>query len=199
MHHLAATLLGIDPQTWIGVVIGAAVSIGVAYLIYLRQKRPRTLDYTGGDLLSLAADEEVFPGVKLDVSWSPGGTEDDSWLEPLSLKEAQIASYRIQNTGKRAIKADDFQEPLTVRAPEGRLIDCVVTEVSHPGVCDLGSVDVPCDGPRTEDTVCFTPALLNPGDWIKINVLTDGLEGDVELTCWIVDESRPMKYRQRIS
>lgn len=81
---------------------------------------------------------------------------------------------------------------------EGRLIDCVVTEVSRSGVCDPGSVYVSCDGPRPQDALSFTPALLNPGDWLEISALTDGLDGHVELSCWIVEESRPMKHRQRI-
>ncbi len=191
--NLGGAFLGLDSPGWLALGLGSLVTLIVALLTYHRQKTPKTLDYGSYELQPLGADDDVYPGLKLAASWSP--LEED---EPEMLIKAQVAHYRIKNTGKRAIKATDFQRPITVTAPKGRLIDCAVTEISHPGVCELGSIYVSCDGPRPDNELSFTPALMNPGDWVEISVLTDGLDGEVDISSWIVEETRSMRERDRI-
>jgi hypothetical protein len=194
---LAAVFLGLDYPAWAAIAIGSLVTVVVAVLIYRLQKSPKTLDYGSYDPVELSSGEEVFPGLRVNISWA--AEFEGEQLGPREvLKDARVDQFRIVNTGRRAIKAADFQEPIEVSVPKGRLIDCVVVETSHPGIHSSGSVYVSCDGPQPDDRLSFTPALMNRGDWIDISVLTEGLEGEIRISSWIVDQSRPMKQRQRI-
>jgi hypothetical protein len=113
-----------------------------------------------------------------------------------ALEEPRIVNYHIRNTGKRAIDAEDFKKPFKIEAGRGSIVDVVVTRVSHPGVLALGPIFDRFELPTC--TKSFMPTLMNPRDWIELQVVTDGCPNPPELTSWIREESRPMALRQDI-
>lgn len=189
---LGAVFLGLDGGTWLSVGIGSAVTLAVALVIYFLQKTPKTLDYAEYDVQPLGTgDEEVHPGLRLDVTWTDS-SEGEEAAKSRTLEHARVQHYRVQNTGKRAIRADDFQTPITITARDCRFVDGSVRATSRPGVCPLGKFQPPVLG---EGALLVTPALLNPGDWIDLSVLVDGSTAQLDISTWIVDESREMRRR----
>jgi hypothetical protein len=190
MDDLAVVFFGIDTQTWVGLGIGSVVTIMVAVLIYRKQKTPRTLDYAIRSTQDLTSDASPHLRTRMEILWK--GQGEDSHLGRI-LKEPRIVNYHIRNTGKRAIDADDFKKEIEVRAGSGSIVDVIVTEVSHEGVIELGPISSDVD-----DATFFIPSLMNPKDWINIQVITDGCPNAPKLTSWIREESRPMERQQSI-
>jgi hypothetical protein len=187
---LAVGFLGLDAQAWVGVAIGSVFSLVLSILFYQLQKKPRTLDYA----ISSTQDFTVEAGMPtgLVVSWMEEAQPNEIVMHPLV--RPRIVNCRIRNTGKRAIDADDFKEPIQIEVATGSIVDAVVTRVSHPGVFQLGSIP----GERESSTRVFTPVLMNPGDWINIQVITNECPDYPKLTSWIREESRSMQNRPEI-
>ena len=188
--NLAATVLGLDVQTWLGIAIGALISLAISMVIYRLQKSPRTLDYAITSMQDFTNDANPHLPTRMSVIWHEEG---ESYREGQCLKKPRIVSYRIKNTGKRAIDADDFKEPIKVEAATGSIVDVRVIAVSHPGVHALGSILSNSSAART-----FTPRLMNPKDSISIQVITEKCPEPPKVTCWMREESRPMQRRQDI-
>jgi hypothetical protein len=189
--NLAASFLGIDLQGWITIAIDTFIGIALLGLGYRLQKKPKTLDYAISSTQDLTTQASPHVQTRLEFIWTEGSLEDK---EVRPLKAPRIVNYRIANTGKRAIDADDFKRPIELSVAMGSIVDVVVTRVSHPGILELGSI------PRGESSTrrVFTPVLLNPKYWIDIQVITDGCPTPPKLTSWIREESRPMQRRQEI-
>jgi hypothetical protein len=185
---LAAGFLGMDRQTWLSIAIGAIVSLVLSVLFYRLQKMPKTLDYAIHSILDLSAKTSPYLQAHMVVMW-----HENQRVEAHPLKDPRIVDYRIRNTGKRAIDADDFKNPIEVKTSEGSVVDVLVTRVSHEGVLRLGSILS-----SSHEVGVFTPTLMNPGDWIDIQVITEGCPEPPELTAWIREESRSMQKRQGV-
>lgn len=107
------------------------------------------------------------------------------------LKEPWIVNYRISNTGKRAVEADDFKRPIEVSVAKGSIVDVVVTNMSHIGILEFGPI--PGDSPTNR---VFTPVLLNKNDWIDIKVITDSCLDLPKIDSWFFEQSRDMQRRR---
>lgn len=184
---LAASFVGLDTQTWFSIAIGSFITLIIALIVYRKQKSPKTLDYAIRSTQDLTGDASPHLRARMEVIWK----EDPNSVR--TLKEPRIVNYHIRNTGKRAIAAADFESAIKVDAPRGSIVDIIVTGMSHTGILELGSV--PAAG---QSNATFTPRLMNPGDWIDIQLITDGCSGSPALTCWIREESRPMRKRQAL-
>lgn len=132
-----------------------------------------------------------------DLPWKSDATSPERLLQ-----RPRIVKIHIRNTGKKPIEDSDFKEPIKVIASEdgsrqlpGLIVDLRVTRTSHPGIHPPTYVSV-----GTEDTRSFTPALLNPGDWLEVQVIADKT-GDPPLTVtsWIKGQSRPMRLRPELA
>lgn len=190
--NLAAGFLGIDWQNWVGILIGLISSIVIPVSFHQRQKKPRTLDYAIRSTQDLTSSASHHVQTRMEVIWSePHADNEPCKIRPL--KEPRIVNYHIRNTGKRAIDATDLQDPIKVKAAKGSIVDVVVIDVSHERMIELGSIPLGPDG-----TNVLKPALMNPKDWIEIQVITDGCPYPPKLTCWIREESRPMQQRQSL-
>jgi hypothetical protein len=204
---VASGFLGFSGDTWFALILfflGAAISASVSFLIYRRQKSPRTLDYALKSTEALVTSGGNQSGLKLSVVWETSDSADEtrgasgtsaevSASGPRALHNPRISNFHIRNTGRRAIDAEDFAKPITVevpRTPPSCIVDVHVTGVSSDGIHPCGSIPDPPKG--------LKPVLMNPGDWIEVQVLTDAGPADPVpiLTAWIRDQSRPMARRQ---
>jgi hypothetical protein len=86
---------------------------------------------------------------------------------------------------------DDFKDPIKIEADEGSIVGAAVTYMSRPGIAAKICSDLPNESN-------FTPVLMNPGDSVDIQVITDSCPEPPKLTTWIREESRPMQRRQTI-
>jgi hypothetical protein len=185
---LTAAFLRMDMQTWVALAAGSVVTIMVAFLIYQIQKSPRTLDYAIRSTQDLTANASPHLRDRMSIIWRD--VTSGGFAAGRTLKEPRIVNYHIRNTGKRAIDADDFKSPIEVKAGTGSIVDIIVTKVSHDGILDVGPL------PSEHGTSSFTPALMNPKDWIELQVITNGCPEPPELSSWIREETRPMEKRQ---
>ena len=220
---VGAVFWGMDAQTWTGIAIGSAVTIVVAFLIYRLQRAPKTLDYAAYDPQRLGVEDDIYPGLSLTVEcevlpegqyapegpYAPEGHYATEARLVQALTQAQVSAFRFQNTGKRAIRAVDFQQPITISTTQGRLLHGIVGDSSRKGVCgpencrlveDTANGQVVEVGGEDDHGEVFevTPALLNPGDWFEVAVLTDGNRNGLDVSAWVVEESRSMRKRQRL-
>jgi hypothetical protein len=186
--YLAAGFLGMDRQTWLSIAIGSLVSLIISLLIYRMQKSPKTLDYAIRSTFDLNAEASADSWSRMLILWTEGAKGPHQGQR---LNQPRIVNYYIRNTGKRAIDGDDFKTPIEVKASEGSIVDTVVTDMSHYGMHKIGRISS-----EWPDTTAFTPTLMNPKDWIEIQVLTEGCPAPPKLTSWISEESRSMEQRQ---
>jgi hypothetical protein len=191
-------------------VVGV-VSLALSVIFFIKQRRPKTLDYAiiSEHSIGVGADQQM-PSY-LDFSWKvPVDPHDPhSAFEMYTLKSPRITQLLIKNTGKKAIEDRDFRQPIKVSVPEGCwLVDLSTIEASYEAIIDYGPIDPELPyNPKAPATVqiahgqpnrAFRPALLNAGDWIKMQVLTDGTSEAPIVTSWITDQSRPMRLRPDI-
>jgi hypothetical protein len=188
------------------------VGIVVTIIIYNRQKSPKTLDYAVEASQAIMASGSGHAGSRLQVIWTDNSdpsahvlptrpASSQQPLEPPSLLKARVltkprvANLYIRNTGKIPIDAADFQTPLTIEVGTGEIVDVYVTEVSNAGIYPLGSI-ANSDGSKRKQS--FRPALLNSGDWIRVQVTTDQTDAEPKVSCWIKGQNRDMMKNNRL-
>src|SRR4051794_1252495 len=91
-----------------GIEIGAfffLLTVMVAYLIFRRQKTPKTLDYA-----ILSHQLFITPQSKLHFIWTETDNIGDGW----DVIRPSITYMRIANTGRQEIDQSDFLEPIEV-------------------------------------------------------------------------------------
>jgi hypothetical protein len=183
-------------DTWVGILAGAVISVVASYVFYRMQKQPKTLDYA-------LKSNEIIPsgtikgtGLLVTVWWSTSEGLDPN-VHSLSassarqLEQPAVYEYRIQNTGKRAVEKGEFAKPVTVTVPDGEIQYVSVMDMSSPDIIGKGICD-PHGEPKSRG---FRPDLLNPAEWIDIQVVTDNSTQEPTLSARIRDETRPMRRR----
>jgi hypothetical protein len=141
--------------TWAGLAVGL-IALVEAVVLYLMQRRTKQLDY------QIVTDRElVFPGPYGEI----GDLEISYKGHPV--KAPRLLALKIVNSGKVEIRRDDFDHPLSIIIPKdsGLLsseISDVSSEVTRPSLLIHG------------EEVEVEPLLLNPGDWIELQLLVDG-------------------------
>lgn len=162
-------------------LFGIAVSLGIAWW----QRRPKQLDYAVVSSAGLQPDaERMRTPLKIDYN---GVCVRSPWL----------ATIRIGNTGRRAILAGDFVEPIRVRYERNAPFDGYVTAASRDGLWPEGSSIWPADPEspvgNPDGVVEIQPVLMNPGEWFELQLLSDGSPGRIALTAVFPDQARPMR------
>ena len=141
-----------DPASWIAAAIGA-VALVVSYLTYASQRARTRLEYV------VLTSTRLLPGHlagELEVSY--GGEV---------LAEPALSVVRLVSTGDESIKSSDFETPLVIAFEGVRQIASATWVNSKPKdlrpALELGT-----------DCVEVSPALINPGDGLQLQVLTAG-------------------------
>jgi hypothetical protein len=87
-----------------------------------------------------------------------------------------IIVFRVGNSGKAPIHRDDYDGPVRIEFTKGKLL---AADVSRKFV---DAIDVKVE--RTSPTsIAFTPSLLNAGEWIEFQFVTDGPLKFPRFTC----------------
>ena len=138
-----------QPGTIIGIA-GLVVALIIAYL----QWRPKRLDYL------VTVDRDLAPGVE---GWPNASVRVGDQV----LVQPRLLGLRFVNTGRVAIRKEDFEVPLTIKLGE--------TVVTHR-VVDFEPLNLRFFARPADDGRALTldPTLLNPGDWFEYELLLDG-------------------------
>lgn len=78
-----------------------------------------------------------------------------------------ISQVKLGNTGKIELKSDDFDGPVKIGFANSDILQIRISGRSTEDINPAVSKDTP-------KSISFTPALLNPGEWIEYQLITDG-------------------------
>lgn len=78
-----------------------------------------------------------------------------------------ISQVRLGNTGKIELKSDDFDGPVRIGFNSSDILQIRISGRSSDAINPSVSKDTP-------KSICFTPTLLNPGEWIEYQLIKDG-------------------------
>jgi hypothetical protein len=162
----------------VGTVVGI-VGIVVALLIYRWQQNPKQLDYSMVNDLQLLSPHASEAGEALRV-----------FYEDTVVRDPHIVTVQVRNTGKVAIVADDFVDPISITWKTARLIEGFPAGGSSRYI--VGAMTM------TEGTGPVNPevALINPNEYFDVQLLLDGEPTDLQVTARFRDQSRPMQHRE---
>lgn len=85
------------------------------------------------------------------------------------VRHPNIIVLRISNAGREEIRADDFTRPITIVFKRSKLLTRDVINQSSQDMDLTLKVDT-----SLPDEVTVNPLLLNAGEWIEIQFVTDG-------------------------
>jgi hypothetical protein len=160
-------------------VVGIAAGLAISGAFYYLQRRKKTLDWmsvTNAPLLNTRA--KLADG--LSIYWMN---------RPVSRPSIMI--IRIKNTGREAIRAEDFAQPISMAFDKVQVLVAIVSETS-PNLGDISPIHEVGDS-GIIDRITIEPRLLNPGEWFDIQLLFDGKAGYPSVSTRFADQSRSMK------
>lgn len=169
-----------DGQFLVGAVLGLLGVLVGAWGV-LRARQPKVLDYKVVNRVALLSPHARSWRGKLELSH-----------DKVPLVEPYLVTLRIQNSGKKAVRAADYVEPIRVLYESNPPFDGFISGQSRKGMyADDGIFDMSgkYDLPRVE----MKPVLLNRGEWYEIQLFSDGDPGEVKVTSVFADQDRPMR------
>ncbi|WP_216205500.1 hypothetical protein [Amycolatopsis aidingensis] len=143
---------------WLAPVIGLA-SFALTIYIYKRQKKGKSLEYFVSTNSTLIKGKEF----RLEVRFNS-----------ISVTDPTLVVFRLACSGRLPIEKSDFEQPLIIKFPGA--IDILSVEISKRAPENL-VVDTTIDA----QGVAVAPLLLNHGDLIEFQVLTEGKPTNVEI------------------
>jgi hypothetical protein len=176
--------VGIRAASWVtdsgwNVVSATLGALGLiaAYVFYRRSQQPKTLDW----VMIFDRFMGTGPAASSGLTVAFKGTQV---LLP------RLAVIRIHNTGKQAIRPEDYHGALTIEAPGARIhsveyVGAVPSEVlaDHPEAQLAG-----------ESMARLAPVLLNAGELYILQCVVDGGKpGGLTVTGRIAGQSRPTR------
>jgi hypothetical protein len=78
-----------------------------------------------------------------------------------------ISQVKLGNTGKIELKSDDFDGPVKISFVKSDILQVLISGRSSDDIN-------PAISEHTSKSISFTPSLLNPGEWIEYQLITDG-------------------------
>lgn len=154
-----------DLAAWIGVVV-AIIAVAVAWLTYRDQSSKKGLEY-----LVLSSRPLVSSRVASELTVSFGGRP---------VVEPSFTVLRLVSTGDKGIPAGSFEGPLAVNLKGAKEIVSGSVSARRPD-------DLPVSLQATGDRLFIEPLLLNPGDFIEVQALSDGQPEAVVVEARIAD------------
>lgn len=182
--------MSIDP---LAAVIAMASLISAIYF-FLRQREKRHFDYQFISVNALLQESASSVGLRVSYSGKPAGDPsgkpaDDS--NDKTVDDPHLVVLRFINTGNKPITPDDFKTPVKVQFSDSCKVLFAERIASKPP--DLTPEVVPESHGAT-----LKSSLFNPGDWVDIKLLVDGVPSERNITGRLigVSELRPYKPRQ---
>jgi len=156
----------------------AAAGILAGVVIAVWQRQPKRLDYeVMNDVALLSRHERALRG-KLTVEYNG-----------VRMEAPQIVTVRIRNTGKRGVVDDDYVEPIAISYEMNPPAAVNVVDASLGVAGDLEPI-FKLDA--VVSVVAFAPALMNPGEWFDVQMISDGRHGEIFVRTRFADQQRPM-------
>jgi hypothetical protein len=84
----------------------------------------------------------------------------------LPVESPNIVVVRVGNTGKAELRAQDFDGPVRLEFARSILMSASVSKKLDESIT--------VDFVRADDSISFTPTLLNAGEWIEFQFVTNG-------------------------
>ena len=130
--------------------VGVLVAIGsLFFFLFFRKRKKISYQIQATNLLTVK--EEVKPKLKIIY-------------ENLPVEELNLVKLKISNSGNKPIVSDDFETPLVVSFPsKTQLFKVNVTGTNPENLKPSISIE--------GSSIVIRPLLLNPKDWITINIL----------------------------
>lgn len=153
----------------IGVFL-SAIAILATFAVYWLQRQVKEVSFgvlSKRRLLSVA--DEVASRVQVH-------------LDGRVVQNVSLWTFGIKNTGQKAVIPDDFLRPISIGFEDAELLSA---EIAHQKPKNLGAT-VTSDG----SLVTVQPLLLNPGDYLTVQVLLSGAAPDYRYDGRIVDVRR---------
>jgi hypothetical protein len=157
----------------------AAIAIGIAILVYYRQRRRKRLGY---QILAntpvLTVDEEIRGKLKI-------------WYEDIPVRNLQLLLLKFINTGNVPIATADFERPLSITfGSEAKILS---SEIIASSPSDLSpSISATTHG------IALAPLLLNPNDYFTIKALVSERQGGVSVTARIIGVERVVYLKESL-
>lgn len=160
-----------DVWTWLGQqtgnILGVLGLIAGAWFYWLSRKPKRF----GWDVVHLA---EIINYSYIDFPMQVVINEE-------TVTNPNLVVVRIHNLGKSEIRDVDFDGPIQIAFRKSRLVSVYVgSDTSLNGFTIEGGL------------LTFTPTLLNPGEWIELQIVNDGRLENPAIKARIAGLSGPM-------
>ena len=136
-------------------LIIAILTIVITVFFSVRSERSKELTISYIDKRSLVATEGQLPASTLNVTVN--GTQ---------LQSPWLLAVRLENTGNQAIEEREIERPPTLHFQGGIIVAANLKQKSHEGMAAALR--------QTQDELVIEHKLLNPGDWISLEVIFDG-------------------------
>lgn len=185
--------VGVELSDWLalgGVLVGLA-GVAVAIWAVQGQRRPKQLDYFVVSSAGLLRPEAQRMREPLSIDY-----------DGVPMRTPWLATIRVVNTGKQAVEAADYVDPIRVTYERNPPFDGYVAATSRDGLWPEGQSIWPADPAAPTDsseplgTHEIHPPLLNPGEWLEVQLLSDGDPGGLTVQAAFPDQSRPMQSAQ---
>ncbi|MGH3443076.1 MAG: hypothetical protein ACRDUY_13745 [Nitriliruptorales bacterium] len=155
---------------WPSIIVGVVATAVVAIVVVYYQRRPKRLQYR------TIMSTEVF-----DRSLVREGGLDVNY-KGLPVVSARVFLTRVANTGKIAIRRDDFDGNLEIIFGDdnSRILAAKVAAHSEsmPSFDFVDKEDVTYLPPR----VVVPPLMLNPGDWFEVQAWVENAKESVKVS-----------------
>ncbi|GAA2858291.1 hypothetical protein Acy02nite_22090 [Actinoplanes cyaneus] len=157
----------------VGTVLGIAGIVTGAYF-YIRSKQTKTLDWRVVSNNAIAA-AQAARSVNMQMIW-----------KGKHLSHPRLIVVKIANTGTEAISWQDLYEPIQISVEGGNILDATI--VDRPTEANF----LTDEAKLTDDSIAFSPRLLNSGEAFTVQLLLDAEKVSVEVRSRIAGLSRPV-------
>ena len=154
-----------DAVTWVGVA-ASVIAVVIAWMTYRRQSNRKALEY-----LVLSSQRLVNRRVSSELVVTFDGRV---------VSDPALSVLRLVSVGDSGIPASSFETSLTITFEGAR-------EVVTASVAAVRPKDLPVLLKLETNRVSIEPLLLNAGDLIEVQALTDGYPREISVNARIAD------------
>ena len=134
----------------------AIIAIVVSVILYFKQLNRKRLSYEIlSDTSLLTTDEETKNEIRLTYKNEP-------------IEKVRLIVLRIFNSGNVPVESEDYEEPISIRLGDARVLSAEVIKKSPKNLKSTLIIE--------KGVVTLYPTLLNPADSLKIKILVSDYE-----------------------
>jgi hypothetical protein len=151
-------------------IISIIATVVFGYIFYWWAEKPKRLGW------------EVMARVRIINAWGNQRANLNVVYRGRDVESPNILVLRIGNVGKSAIRTLDLPEPITITLHPAELLATKIVGSSHPDIDANLHVS-----PSDPNVIELEPELFNKGEWIEIQIVTDGSLSDPIVHARIAD------------